>query len=279
VSGNITGGNLIGQNLTAGRVAIVGSGKQVADDADLTYNATTNVLSVAGNVNAAYFNGNGSGLTGVTVSGNIGNVSQITFTNTVLGNAVAGTFEWDGNVFYGTPYDSQRGVVSTTQTFVLNSQISFAMGSSGTMSAALGYGVQLEGSIRYRYRAKISATHTSGGGTVMLYGLGVTGGGLTRHSYTAYSTTNNDATAYINAQNLTGNFGDGLKITASAANNAVYDVAIEGWIDVAGATVVSPLIGWNATGGSTVVYPQSSFEIWPVGVVGQNTAVGVWNAQ
>ena len=152
------------------------------------------------------------------------------------------------------------------------------MGSSGTMSAALGYGVQLEGSIRYRYRAKISATHTSGGGTVMLYGLGVTGGGLARHSYTAYSTTNNDATAYINAQNLTSNFGDGLKITASAANNAVYDVAIEGWIDVSSATVVSPLIGWNATGGSTVVYPQSSFEIWPVGVTGQNTAVGVWNA-
>lgn len=67
--GNVIGGNLIGQNLTAGRVAIVGSGKEVSDDADFTYNSSTNVLSVAGNVNAAYFNGNvvgnGSMLTGV----------------------------------------------------------------------------------------------------------------------------------------------------------------------------------------------------------------------
>ena len=72
-SGNVIGGNLVGQNLTPTRVTFVGSGKEIDDDAEFTYNDTTNTLSVGnisatGNVTAAYFNGNGSGLTG-TVGG------------------------------------------------------------------------------------------------------------------------------------------------------------------------------------------------------------------
>ena len=72
-TGNVTGGNLVGQNLTPTRVTFVGSGKEIDDDAEFTYNDTTNTLSVGnisatGNVTAAYFTGNGSGLTG-TVGG------------------------------------------------------------------------------------------------------------------------------------------------------------------------------------------------------------------
>jgi hypothetical protein len=72
-TGNVAGGNLVGQNLTPTRVTFVGSGKEIDDDAEFTYNDTTNTLSVGnisatGNVTAAFFNGNGSGLTG-TVGG------------------------------------------------------------------------------------------------------------------------------------------------------------------------------------------------------------------
>jgi mucin-19 len=72
-TGNVAGGNLVGQNLTPTRVTFVGSGKEIDDDAEFTYNDTTNTLSVgnisaSGNVTAAFFNGNGSGLTG-TVGG------------------------------------------------------------------------------------------------------------------------------------------------------------------------------------------------------------------
>ena len=72
-TGNVIGGNLVGQNLTPTRVTFVGSGKEIDDDAEFTYNDTTNTLSVGnisatGNVTAAFFNGNGSGLTG-TVGG------------------------------------------------------------------------------------------------------------------------------------------------------------------------------------------------------------------
>ena len=98
-SGNVTSGNLVGQNLTAGRVAIVGSGKEVSDDAEFTYNSSTNVLSVAGNINAANFIGNIisanniSNVGNVFVQGNIqynlatgdgGNVTQLTNKGTAV---------------------------------------------------------------------------------------------------------------------------------------------------------------------------------------------------
>jgi hypothetical protein len=65
---------LVGQNLTPTRVTFVGSGKEIDDDAEFTYNDTTNTLTVgnisaSGNVTAAYFIGNGTALTGVVTSG------------------------------------------------------------------------------------------------------------------------------------------------------------------------------------------------------------------
>jgi hypothetical protein len=96
--GNVIGGNLVGQNLTAGRVAIVGSGKEVSDDAEFTYNSTTNVLSVAGNVNAANFNGNVVSTGNISTTGNvtgnyfIGNGSQLTgVITTITPNALSST--------------------------------------------------------------------------------------------------------------------------------------------------------------------------------------------
>ena len=70
-TGNITGGNLVGNNLTPTRVTFVGPAKGITDDAEFTYNPTTNTLSVGnvsatGNVTAAYYYGNGSTLTGTT---------------------------------------------------------------------------------------------------------------------------------------------------------------------------------------------------------------------
>lgn len=91
-TGNVTGGNLIGQNLTAGRVAIVGSGKEVADDGDFTYNSTTNVLSVAGNINAANFNGNIVSTGNLSTTGNvIGAYGIFSDGNTVINAGISTT--------------------------------------------------------------------------------------------------------------------------------------------------------------------------------------------
>lgn len=122
-SGNVTGGNLVGQNLTPTRVTFVGSGKEIDDDAEFTYNDTTNTLSVGnisttGNVTAAYFTGNGSGLTG-TVGGSryFGSfLSTTTQTNTSAGNALPMTFDtaeaFNSGVQLGSPTPNSRIIIN-----------------------------------------------------------------------------------------------------------------------------------------------------------------------
>jgi hypothetical protein len=122
-TGNVIGGNLVGQNLTPTRVTFVGSGKEIDDDAEFTYNDTTNTLSVGnisatGNVNAAFFNGNGSGLTG-TVGGSryFGSfLSTVTQTNTAAGTALPMTFDtadvWNSGVQLGAPTPNSRIIIN-----------------------------------------------------------------------------------------------------------------------------------------------------------------------
>jgi hypothetical protein len=122
-TGNGIHGNLVGQNLTPTRVTFVGSGKEIDDDAEFTYNDTTNTLSVGnitatGNVNAAFFTGNGSGLTG-TVGGSryFGSfLSTTTQTNTSAGNALPMTFDtadaWNSGVQLGAPTPNSRIIMN-----------------------------------------------------------------------------------------------------------------------------------------------------------------------
>jgi hypothetical protein len=134
VSGNVTGGNLIGQNLTAGRVAIVGSGKQVADDADFTYNSTTNVLSVAGNVNASYFNGNVVATGNLSTTGNvIGAYGIFSNGNTVINAGVSTTGNVTGDYHIGNG-SQLTGVLTTITPTALSSTVHVAAVTTGNVA-------------------------------------------------------------------------------------------------------------------------------------------------
>ena len=133
-SGNVTGGNLIGQNLTAGRVAIVGSGKEVSDDADFTYNATTNVLSVAGNVNANNFNGNIISTGNISTTANvIGAYGIFTNGNTVINAGVSTTGNVTGNYFIGNG-SQLTGVITSITPTALSSTVHVAAVTTGTVA-------------------------------------------------------------------------------------------------------------------------------------------------
>ena len=134
VSGNVTGGNLVGQNLTAGRVAIVGSGKEVADDADFTYNSTTNVLSVAGNVNAAYFNGNVVSSGNISTTGNVtGNYVIASGGNTVINAGISTTGNVTGNYILGNG-SLLTGVITSITPTALSSTVHVAAVTTGTVA-------------------------------------------------------------------------------------------------------------------------------------------------
>jgi hypothetical protein len=133
-TGNAIGGNLVGQNLTAGRVAIVGSGKEVSDDADFTYNSSTNVLSVAGNVNAAYFNGNVLGSGNISTTGNVyGNYGVFSGGNTVINAGVSTTGNVTGNYFIGNG-SQLTGVITTILPAALTSNVHIAANTVGNTS-------------------------------------------------------------------------------------------------------------------------------------------------
>lgn len=130
-TGNVIGGNIVGQNLTAGRVAIVGSGKEVADDADFTYNSTTNVLSVAGNVNANFFNGNVIATGNLSTTGNvIGAYGIFTGGNTVINAGVSTTGNVTGNYFIGNG-SQLTGVITTVLPNALSSTVHIAANTVG----------------------------------------------------------------------------------------------------------------------------------------------------
>ena len=132
-TGNITGGNLIGQNLTAGRVAIVGSGKQVSDNGALTFSVgAANVLTVAGNVNATNFNG--------VFYGNVVTTGNITGGNIITTGAISST----GNISTAGNVLGAYGVFSGGNT-VINAGISTTGNITG--SYFLGNGRQLTGVI------------------------------------------------------------------------------------------------------------------------------------
>jgi hypothetical protein len=67
---NVNSPGLTGTSLTSGRVAVVGTSGLIIDDSGLTFNTTTNALSVAGTVTAGNVVSNGtSTLTGTTTFG------------------------------------------------------------------------------------------------------------------------------------------------------------------------------------------------------------------
>jgi len=135
VSGNVTGGNLVGQNLTAGRVAIVGSGKEVSDDAEFTYNSSTNVLSVGGNILSGGIISTSGNITGNYILGNIANATggpsaQIVSTYTpTLEASGGGTFTYTSQI--GNYVKSGRNV-----SIFFTIGISGVTGVSGTVRVA-----------------------------------------------------------------------------------------------------------------------------------------------
>ncbi len=143
-TGNVIGGNLVGQNLTPTRVTFVGSGKEIDDDAEFTYNDVTNTLSVgnisaSGNVTAAYFIGNGTTLTGVVTLG----FSTVNANSTSLvADSTADTLNLaSGNnliITGNASTDTATFAVSDAPTFTGNVTAAYYYGNGSTLTGTVG---------------------------------------------------------------------------------------------------------------------------------------------
>lgn len=107
--GNISG-NLSAPGLNT--EVLFNDNGQVGAETGFTYNKTTNVLSVSGNINGAYINGNGVGLTSTVVDqgGDPNNWN----TNLKMGVYTVNRSSWSGTT--GAPLDSQvyKGLLEVT---------------------------------------------------------------------------------------------------------------------------------------------------------------------
>ena len=95
-TGNISGTNLIGTDLTSGRLTFVGAEKQITDSANLTFNSATNALTVTGNIS-------GGNLSGTLVTGTLTTAAQpnITSVGTLGALSVTGNITTQGNINAG----------------------------------------------------------------------------------------------------------------------------------------------------------------------------------
>lgn len=235
--GNVIGGNLVGNILTAGRVAFVGSGKQIVDSGNITFNSATNVLSVAGNINATNFNGvfNGNLVTtgNVSTAGNvIGAYGIFSGGNTVINTGVSTT----GNVTGGNIQTA--GVVSATGNITGNyflgngSQLTglpAAYGNANVANFLANYGANTVSTT-----GNITANYFIGNGS-QLTGVIKTLG----NAFTTISSNGVNITAATSTSTATLTPGNNITIVGNASTNiTVFSV------------VDAPVFSGNVTGGN-----------------------------
>lgn len=259
----------------------------------------TNII-VTGNVsgNVSSTNITASSITATNVSVTTGTVGSLTIgpgttstaalrfsTGTILTTPVSGAIAYDGKVFYGTPIDNERGLISTDQYLLLNDDR--VLVNDLNPQSMFGYGFHLSPGMRYRYHILATVTKTSGNGVTIGYGFTNTNGiVLGKHIYRAASTIGADAltptAAYTMKNSVTSNFQIPVAITPSLTNGAsgsAFD--IQGVIEVSSASsntgYVTPQITFlGAAPSGALLLGGATIRVFPVGSTGTNTIIGNW---
>lgn len=200
---------------------------------------------------------------------------------TNLTTPIAGAMEYDGTTFFGTPIGTQRGIISASQYFRLNSGLAGA--NVNTAQNILGVGVTLSSNTVYEFIGAYIMTKTAGS-TSHTVGLGY-GGTATANNFLvmgiAFSqagvstvTHLSDLLVAISSSSLANQTISPTPI----ANVASYVYAtVRGTISVnAGGTFIPQYTLSAAPGGAYTTAAGSYFMIRPVGAAGANVSVGTW---
>ena len=235
--GNVIGGNLVGNILTPGRVAFVGSGKQVTDNGNLTFNSATNVFSVAGNVNATNFNGTFNG--NIVTAGNVSTVGNVVGAygifsagNTVINAGVSTTGTVTGGNIQTAGIVSAAGNITGNYFFGNGSQLTglpAAYGNANVANFLANFGANTVSTT-----GNITANYFIGNGS-QLTGVIKTLG----NAFTTISSNGVSITAATSTSTATLTPGNNITIVGNASTNiTVFSV------------VDAPVFSGNVTGGN-----------------------------
>ena len=220
-------------------------------------------------VYANYYLGN------VKLAAGTASTAPLTFTaGTLLTTASPGVMNYDGNVFYGTPSNTQRGIIPTEKYFVLDSALSWAQANTTQMNL-MGVGVTVNSGIRYAFTVETAVQKSAGGGATVNFGLA---GAATLSKVTYIYVSNSQGGMTTGNVTLTTGFATGTAVTSAGNNTAPFVIKINGYIDVAqgGGGTIIPQIGWSGNPTTVVVAPGTTMRVTPVGVIGANVSVGTW---
>jgi len=241
-TGNVTGGNLV----TAGLVSATGN---IAGG-----NVTAKLRPPAGETTASPV---------ILTAAAVSNVAA----------ATAGSFEYDGVVFYNSPATNQRGVLPTeiflclVSPYVANNSNSaqkvFNTPANGTVS--------LSASTTYFFEAVYYITRSLGSNSHTLSTLFSMSNSPTSISYTA-DTTSTTGNALGAVSRIYGTGITGVVVTAASTSTTEnITVKLSGVLRTNAATTFIPQIQYDAApGGAPTILANSYFRLTPVG----NSTVG-----
>ena len=163
---------------------------------------------------------------------------------------------------------------SLQQKFILNSNLSLS--NTASLQSLFGVGAAVISSTRYKYKIT-SIVNKNINNIAIQYALGGTAV-ISRHTYTV---TSSHAAALQTVSNTTHVFDNKtsaistpVTVTNSQDSTGVYNLIIDGLIDVTSNGTFNPYIGFTDAPGSLVIQAGSGVEIYPVGSTGSNTSIG-----
>jgi hypothetical protein len=202
---------------------------------------------------------------------------NVTANNLLLANSA---IAFDGNVFVGTPFNGQRGVIPTEQIFVLGANLT--LGGNTALQSLLGVGPAVSSNTRYWYQIMATVSKTSGTSSTLSYAIGGNAV-LSKHSFTVYSAASTDISVPAAGTGmfkyLTSGFNVGTVVTGELSNTVgAAQLFIFGIMEVASGGTVHPQISFSTIPGGASTLALSKMCIWPMGsgTIG-NIAIGSWS--
>ena len=263
------GGNVIGANIsTAGDVSAVGN--VIASNV-----LVDETVSASGNIVAANFTTVGNVVGSITgklrpaaPTSTTANNEPLRFTagTGLLATPVGGAIEYDGEVFYGTPADGQRGVLNSSFVRCLVSNNTLADTDSAQNVFSSPVSITLAATTSYEFDAVYLVSRAAGAVSHTVGVLFALSGTLTSIAYTADSTSSAGNTLtpvsriYSTAATL-------LVVTAaSTTTNENITIRLRGILRTNTSGTVTPQIKYSAAPGGQPTMLQNSFiRFTPIG--------------
>jgi hypothetical protein len=241
---------------------------------DTSGSVTLQAPAAAGAGTLTLPSGNVTLLSNVLNPGNVSAAPLSFASGNLLTTATAGSIEYDGQGFYGTPSGALRGIIPGMQYFCINSNRSYPVG-SGTNSV-FGVGVTLSSGTVYVMEAEMVFSRSASAANIVSFGFG--GTATVNNILYCAECIHSSSTIPLVDSSSSAAFSTTTAMTAlmASANFQTVTLWLRGTVSVnAGGTFI-PQQSQNTPTAFYTLQAGSFFSIYPIGASGSNISIGSW---